>query len=140
VRAGEPVLTREVVLVGARTGTHYVYAESLVVPRRIPPQIADALLAGRIGIGELIQEERLETYREIMQVEYGPAGERAADMLELPEDEPMFSRSYLISVGGEPAVLVTEHMPVVRFSGPPPVNGDAVGAVISGAGGSLSRG
>src|SRR5690554_2767630 len=63
--SGNGALTRSVRLVGANTRRRYVYAQSMLNPGALNSEITGALLAGRMGIGELLQDRQFETRREI---------------------------------------------------------------------------
>lgn len=95
--AGERVLKRRVRLVGRASGRCYGEAESLIRLPCLPERLRGELVAGRIGIGELLRERGLETYREILDL--GRAGPDAV------------YRTYRIMIHGEPAILISETFP-----------------------------
>jgi chorismate-pyruvate lyase len=65
------------------------------------------LIDGRVGIGVLLRESGLETYREIMAVgmEYGP-GEQSAGC-----ENIWVYRTYRITRGKKPVILIRESFP-----------------------------
>ncbi len=99
--AGDTVLDRRVRLRGSQSGRIYGEAESLVRLECLPARLREDLLAGRIGIGELLREKGLETYREILDV--GRAGEEAV------------YRTYRIVIRQRPAILITETFPCAPY-------------------------
>ena len=58
-------LHREIELVGQYTDTSYATADSYICLSRLPSSTAERLIANKIGIGELLRDEGLESYREI---------------------------------------------------------------------------
>lgn len=62
---------REVDLVGQQSKTTYVSASSLIDPAKLPRSLAEGLSQGQLGIGGVIRELGLETYREIVGVGQG---------------------------------------------------------------------
>jgi chorismate-pyruvate lyase len=67
-QAGQQAVLRKVRLRGTNSGRIYAYAESIIRLEQLPEKLRDDLLAGKIGIGELLRESALETYREILDI------------------------------------------------------------------------
>lgn len=108
--AGETVLQRRVRLTGGESGDVYVYAESIVRLQLLPEPLREDILAGRIGIGELLRECGLETYREILDV--GGAAEPEVHALFGEERKTrVIYRTYRILLNHQPAILITEKFP-----------------------------
>jgi chorismate-pyruvate lyase len=99
--AGDTVLQRYVQLRGAESSRIYAYARSLIRLESLPERLRADLLDGRIGIGELLREKGLETYREILDV-----GRLA--------DERVY-RTYRIVIHHHPAILITEEFPCALY-------------------------
>ncbi len=115
-RPGDAVLRREVLLQGERSKTHYAFARSFLLLDPLDAELRAGLEAGIIGIGELLREQGIETYREIVSLDYHsqpPEHDPALTILPFP----LVSRSYRIRVAGAPAFLVTEFFPVPVFEG-----------------------
>lgn len=102
MRAGDAVLQRRVQLRGTESGRIYAHAESLIRLSSLPERLRTDLLDGRIGIGELLREKGLETYREILDV--GKRGEERV------------YRTYRIVINQHPAILITEEFPCAAYS------------------------
>ena len=107
--AGASVLERRVRLRGRESGRVYAYAQSLVQLEALPEHLRIDLQQGRIGIGELLRECGLETYREILDV---------GQTVELPlkavfEFDPgdLIYRTYRIVIQHQPAIQITEKFP-----------------------------
>ncbi len=114
--AGDELLRREVCLTGKDSGRDYACARSLLRLAALPEGMRAGMLEGRIGIGELLREQGVETYREIIMLDYLRRG-RHQDALLRQFDDDLVSRSYRIQVSGEPAILVTEYFPVSVYGG-----------------------
>jgi chorismate-pyruvate lyase len=117
VGSGEAIIARRVHLRGRASRVVYTSANSLIRPGLIPETLRDGLMAGALGIGELIRDCGLETYRELLEIGAGgstPPGDRAE-----PAAGPHIHRTYRIVVGGRPAILVTEYFPLAVFAPEP---------------------
>ena len=99
LHAGQAVLERRVRLHGLVSGHIYAHAHSLIKLEALPEHLRVDLQHGRIGIGELLRERGLETYREILDVGYAEASVES------------LYRSYRIVLQHQPAILITETFP-----------------------------
>ena len=75
---GERLIEREVVLIGTQSHTQYVSASSLIRTSILPTNMREALEKQEMGVGELIRDSGLETFREFFdaghaQSEHKPA-------------------------------------------------------------------
>jgi chorismate-pyruvate lyase len=104
---GDRLMARQVTLTGALTGVVYVLAESLVVPDRLPEWFAGSLAQTGSSLGRLLAAGRLETRREIQQIDTERAGE-AADHLDIWPSATLVRRSYTILIGQRAVAAVTE--------------------------------
>jgi chorismate-pyruvate lyase len=101
VGAGDQMLVRHARLRGTDTGRTYANAFSVIRPALIPEHFRQRLIDREIGIGVLIRDSGLESYREVLEVgaEHGPDG-----------GDVVF-RTYRIIIEGEPVILITEGFP-----------------------------
>ena len=114
IESGDKVLQREVMLKGVKSKTIYACARSTVSLKHLPQEIGLALKKGEIGIGELLREKGVETYRDIFNIDY---------LVDLPKNDALIlslqtellSRSYRIRVNGYPAIIVTEFFPIKNY-------------------------
>jgi chorismate-pyruvate lyase len=99
---GETVLDRHVALVGATTGRVLATADSVLRLATMPDGLRDELVAGRLGIGELLRQKGVETCREIiaMMLPVTIAARQSA------------GRTYLIHMNVRPVIQVTERFPL----------------------------
>lgn len=97
---GDQILKREVRLHGSESNRIYAYASSYLRTDTLDEEVKVSLLAGKIGIGELLREIGLETYREI--IDFG-------------QEQEMVYRTYVIHISGEPTIQITERFPLSIF-------------------------
>lgn len=110
-KAGTPVISRQVLLRGRERKNPYVYAASLLVEERLPRPIQEGLRRDRGGIGHVLLESRLETFREILW--YGSEClEELPEPLHGLEGNEFISRTYRIIARGHPLMLITERFPL----------------------------
>ena len=101
--AGEEVLTRRVELRGARSQRAYAEAFSVVTLAAFDPPLREALVSGSVGIGVLLRESGLETYREIIAV--------GAEVGSCEDKDLRVHRTYRITRGNKPVILIRESFP-----------------------------
>ena len=111
---GDRALLREVTLQGGDSKKVFASARSTVLLKRLPTDIGEALESGKIGIGGLFREQGLETYREIIDIDYFSAP-NSDDELLIHLKGKIISRSYQIWVNQNPAIIVTEFFPLEMF-------------------------
>ena len=99
--AGAKVLQRDIQLRGTESERIFAYASSYLRLDLLGKNIKNSLLAGKIGIGELIREIGLETYREIIR---------------LGEENNKVCRTYIIHIGGKPSIQITESFPLREYT------------------------
>lgn len=110
VTSGDQVLHRVVKLKGTQSGTIFAYARSTVSLKHLPEDIGAALIKGKIGIGELLREKGVETYRDIFNINYYTM-QNSHDELASMFQSDVLSRSYRIRMNNHPAIIVTEYFP-----------------------------
>ena len=113
--AGEQVLKRIVQLRGEKTRAVYAYATSFLKTDLLPGELTQQLLDGQIGIGEILREVGLETYREIMDfgVETASDNEDQGNG-DFRHDDAIY-RTYRIVAGGKPVMQITECFPCKQY-------------------------
>ncbi|MEM7365171.1 MAG: chorismate pyruvate-lyase family protein [Pseudomonadota bacterium] len=115
LNTGSRLMRRQILLCGEQSGQAHLFAESLIVPDRLPRRMSDELLASEQPIGTLIVEHRLETFREICRTEKVTAGDRGVH-LGCDADDWLISRTYLVFASGSPMMQITEQFPATSFS------------------------
>ncbi len=110
IAAGDHVLHRYVRLLGRNTRRVYAVAESVAVLEHISQQMRRQLIQEQKGIGELLREGRLETYRELLTADLTTAS-RWAERLNVAAAEGVVTREYRIYQGGRAVLLIREIFP-----------------------------
>ncbi|AZZ94567.1 chorismate lyase [Hahella sp. KA22] len=107
---GDTVLRRNVCIRGVDSGDIYAYATSIIKTQDLPEQISDQLLQGKIGIGELLREMGLETYRQVADI-YREIKQEVVPGSSSYYCGELICRTYYIYVGHNPVIQVTEKFP-----------------------------
>ncbi len=94
-------LHRNISLLGERSSLVYLTAESWIDLNQFDDQAQQAFLAAKIGIGEILQQFMLATYRKITQVFSGEENQQT-----------FIGRTYVIYVAQKPAIQITEKFPL----------------------------
>lgn len=106
------LLKRRVVLCGDKT--NYLYAESFLVFDMLTETMRYKLLETDCPMGRAWKEERLETYREVIEHKTAPCP-RVSMYFDAPLHIPILSRTYLIFMRNRPFAVVTESFPSTYF-------------------------
>jgi chorismate-pyruvate lyase len=112
VRAGDRVLIRRAQLVGADSGRIFVNAFSVIRTQLIPTAFRRRLIDREIGIGVLIRDSGLESFREVLEI--GVERPDSRDPAFGDAGDTVF-RTYRIIIEGEPVILITESFPLAMY-------------------------
>ena len=107
LEAGRPLLQRAATLRGRTSGSSYVYAESAIVTSRLPAWFGPRLESSNDPIGRMLHEAGLAITREEL------AGPDSTVLPLRPGSHPpagewLLTRTYRISVGHTPLMVITE--------------------------------
>jgi chorismate-pyruvate lyase len=102
----DQVMVREALLRGGDSGNHYVRAFSVIRSELIPHSFRQRLINREIGIGVLIRDSGLESFREVMEVGVEP---------ESADGHRALFRTYRIIIDGKPVILITETFPLALY-------------------------
>lgn len=105
VSPGDRCLIRDARLRGLHTGRAYAEAFSLIRTELIPHGLRQRLIDREIGIGALIRDSGLESYREVLD---------AGLDRDLGVGGAVF-RTYRIVIDRRPVILITEYFPLDLF-------------------------
>ena len=109
---GTPVVARQVLLQGKYSHTLYAFAVSLIVPDRLPNNIKQELEIDGEGLGQILANSRMESYRDILW--YGKEISKGLpDVISHMEGKEFISRTYRIINGGKPIMVINEKFPQV---------------------------
>jgi chorismate-pyruvate lyase len=106
VEPGDQVMIREALLRGTDSNKQYARAFSVIRSELIPASFRQRLINREIGIGVLIRDSGLESFREVMEVGVEPA---------LTETEQSLFRTYRIIIDGQPVILISETFPLALY-------------------------
>jgi chorismate-pyruvate lyase len=111
VGAGDRVLIRRACLRGTDSGRAYANAFSVIRPELIPETFRQRLIDREIGIGVLIRDSGLESYREVLEVGVEPSGDEG----DQPDEAESVYRTYRIIIDRKPVILITEAFPLAVY-------------------------
>jgi chorismate-pyruvate lyase len=114
--ADERILERKINLRGVVSGRLYVYAKSLVFVNRLDSSFQTELLETNIPLGRLWRSHRLETFKELVNVECRPAATLAAQ-LACAETTPVLGRVYDVYSARRAVMRIAEYFPATPSEG-----------------------
>ena len=113
--AGGAVISRQVALQGHLqddlSPIIHTYADSLIVPQRLPKSILDGLESDKQGLGGLLRRSCLETWRELLWCGIETLTDLPPAIAHL-EGETFISRAYRVFANQEPLMLINEKFPL----------------------------
>ncbi len=111
IPVGEEILLRGVQLRGGHSGNCYATAFSAIRYKLLPENLREGLLAGSLGIGMLIRDSGLETYRQILDVGVKRQKLGQINSKQPPQPHDYVFRTYRIYIAHEPVIIITESFP-----------------------------
>ncbi|MFQ5800931.1 MAG: chorismate--pyruvate lyase family protein [Candidatus Hydrothermarchaeales archaeon] len=108
IEEGEAVNYRAVRLVGKRV---LVHATSYTPLSRLEESFKEDLMRKDTPIGKILAKHNLESRREILGFGWLKAGERFAEVFDIPSDSLLLKRNYNIIHNGKPLMNITEVFP-----------------------------
>jgi chorismate-pyruvate lyase len=114
LKQGTEVISRKVLLQGKISRKTFVYAESILVPDRLDEQFRKALLETKTPIGKVWFEQRVETFKEILETSRESA-EGLSSYFGIDPTDKLLSRTYQVISGRKPAMMITEKFPEHYF-------------------------
>lgn len=106
---------RRRVVIGAGPTMPVIWAESHIVPSRLPAGFLDVLGGAPEGIGESLQRVQLESWRDMLWfgLDTAPEWSHGADQ----PGATTLTRLYRVITGGRPALLISESFAVEQRAG-----------------------
>jgi chorismate-pyruvate lyase len=99
----------------AGASTPSIWAESHILPSRLPSGFIGILGGAREGIGESLQQVELESWRDMLWFGLDAPPEWSFTMPRTPA--PVITRLYRVITGGQPALLISESFAVEERDG-----------------------
>jgi chorismate--pyruvate lyase len=103
------ILQRDILLRGQTSGIPYVAAESLLAIDLLPSSMVTALTKTDRTLGEVMVASGLETFKEAATVWRGALPGWVATTGYQDSRSDTLSRRYRVIIGGQPAIIITEH-------------------------------
>lgn len=113
--AKNSVIHRKICLQGQNTGTNWLYAESVIVPERLPPLFRSDLLESETPIGKLWSKHKVETFKELLPPFEEPA-EQLAIHFKMSPEHLLLGRTYRVFSHQQPIMMLTEKFPSHYFT------------------------
>jgi chorismate-pyruvate lyase len=104
VEEGEPLLHRAATLQGRTSGRSYVYAESVIVVGRLPPEFCHKLKTSTDPIGRILDEMGIATTRQGI----GKQEDILSRNCDVHTPDHLLTRAYRIDSQQSPIMTVTE--------------------------------
>lgn len=111
---GETGYEREVLLVGQQSGRHYVHASSIILLDRLQETLRLELLETGKGIGHILREHHIETFRQITGY-WSEAAAGLANYFGLIPGELLLGRQYVVHHQGRPIMQIQERFAQSTF-------------------------
>ncbi len=111
----EQVIARKVLLQGKKSSRNFIYADSLILINNLEERFRHQLLNTNIPIGKLWSEQKVETFKEIIDSGIEPANELSNYFGIEPEENLLF-RTYSVSSQGKITMIITEKFPEHYFA------------------------
>lgn len=109
-KKGDEVLRRNVSISGETSKDIYAYATSILNLNALPADVSEQLVLGKIGIGELLRDKGLETYRQVVDI-YREINEEVLPGSSCTYCGELICRTYHIHLNHTPVIQVTEKFP-----------------------------
>ncbi len=110
----EEVIARKVLLQGKISRLNFIYADSLILINNLDERFSHKLLNTNQPIGKLWSEEKVATFKEIIDTGIEPANELSNYFCIEPEENLLF-RTYSVSSQGKINMIITEKFPESYF-------------------------
>ena len=115
VAEGTESVRRRVVISAGITTTPVIWAESHILPAHLPSGFLDVLGDAAEGIGQSLQQSKLESWRDMLW--FGLGGLPAWSGVTEGETRPAITRLYRVITGGRAALLISETFTVRHEDG-----------------------
>jgi chorismate-pyruvate lyase len=107
---------RRRVLIGTRESAEpVIWAESHILPSRLPPRFLGVLQEAPDGIGQSLQRVELESWRELLW--FGLDSHPRWSCVSSDRTSTVITRVYRVITGGQPALLISESLSVTYRDG-----------------------
>jgi chorismate-pyruvate lyase len=112
---GTEVIARNILLRGRISRKNLVYAESVIVPERLDETYRDELLKTKTPLSQIWLEQRIETFKEILDSGKEPAN-GLSNYFNIEPEENMLFRTYAVFSNRKSTMMITEKFPESYFA------------------------
>lgn len=106
----EQVIVRKVLLQGKMSRRNFIYADSLILINNLDERFSHQLLNTKTPIGKLWSEQKVETFKEIINSGTEPANE-LSNYFGIKTQENLLFRTYAVYSQGKITMIITEKFP-----------------------------
>ncbi|MDY7021194.1 MAG: chorismate pyruvate-lyase family protein [Cyanobacteriota bacterium] len=114
LKKGTEVVSRKVLLQGNMSHRNYVYADSILVLDRLGEEMRNQLLETKKPIGKLWVENKVELFKENIELGKEAAGD-LADYFQIEPDDSLLYRTYCVISNHDYTMMITEKFPETNF-------------------------
>jgi chorismate-pyruvate lyase len=110
LNSGDLAVDRQILLQGSRSRRNWLYAQTWVVPQRLPSAFQVELMTTQAPIGKLWLQHKIETFKEIITT-YRLAANGLAAYFQIAPEASLLCRTYRVLSNQKPVMLITERFP-----------------------------
>ncbi|NEO03608.1 MAG: DUF98 domain-containing protein [Moorea sp. SIO3I7] len=114
LKKGTEVIARKVLLQGKMSDRTYVYADSILVLDRLNEKMRTQLLQTKTPIGKLWVENKVEIFKENVELGKEHAGD-LADYFHIQPEDNLLYRTYCVISNNQYTMMITEKFPENNF-------------------------
>jgi len=114
LKKGTEIIARKILLRGSISRKNFIYAESIIVPERLDEKFRNELLKTKSPIGKIWLEQRVETFKEILDSGKEPAND-LSNYFDIEPEENMLFRTYNVLHNRKSIMMITEKFPESYF-------------------------
>lgn len=110
----QELIESSVVLRGKDSQTNYIQINSYSILERLDAMIRDRFIFDGRAIAQILEDNKVKTYREIIDCGLEPTG-NLAELFAIQADTKIIYRTYLVVIDSLSAIQVTEKFPICHF-------------------------
>jgi chorismate-pyruvate lyase len=114
LKKGTEIIARKILLRGSISRKNFIYAESIIVPERLDEKFRNELLKTKSPIGKIWLEQRVETFKEILDSGKEPAND-LSNYFDIEPEENILFRTYNVLHSRKSIMMITEKFPESYF-------------------------
>lgn len=111
---GSKVIKRKILLRGKDSCENFIFAESIIALDRLEENFRNELLNTKTPIGKIWFENKVETFKEFVELGKHPAKELAG-YFKIEPEENIISRTYCVSSRQRKTMMISEKFPESYF-------------------------